>query len=98
MLRRPSSNVKVSSCGIFLSGQVVFCVTEIVEPPCMIDPPAVLPVIVLGMHRSGTSLLTGSLDAAEVFLGEVNQAQKNALQGTSTGVQWCSGWSSCAVS
>ena len=29
-------------------------------------------VIVLGMHRSGTSLLTGSLEAAGLSLGEVN--------------------------
>ena len=34
-------------------------------PPC---------VIVLGMHRSGTSLLTGSLEAAGLNLGEVNNA------------------------
>ena len=34
-------------------------------PPC---------VIVLGMHRSGTSLLTGSLEAAGLHLGEVNDA------------------------
>ena len=34
-------------------------------PPC---------VIVLGMHRSGTSLLTGSLEAAGLHLGEVNHA------------------------
>ena len=34
-------------------------------PPC---------VIVLGMHRSGTSLLTGSLEAAGMYLGEVNNA------------------------
>ena len=33
------------------------------RPPC---------VIVLGMHRSGTSLLTGSLEAAGLYLGEVN--------------------------
>ena len=32
-------------------------------PPC---------VVVLGMHRSGTSLLTGSLEAAGLYLGEVN--------------------------
>lgn len=30
------------------------------------------PVIVLGMHRSGTSLVAGSLQAAGVHLGEVN--------------------------
>tara|TARA_B100000678_G_scaffold206585_2_gene174197 strand:+ start:6809 stop:7531 length:723 start_codon:yes stop_codon:yes gene_type:complete len=30
------------------------------------------PVIVLGMHRSGTSLLTGSLQAAGLHLGDVN--------------------------
>lgn len=35
------------------------------SPPC---------VIVLGMHRSGTSLLAGSLEAAGLHLGEVNQA------------------------
>ena len=34
-------------------------------PPC---------VIVLGMHRSGTSLITGSLEAAGLYLGEVNNA------------------------
>ena len=34
-------------------------------PPC---------VIVLGMHRSGTSLLTGSLEAAGLNLGDVNHA------------------------
>ena len=34
-------------------------------PPC---------VIVLGMHRSGTSLLTGSLEAAGLHLGKVNHA------------------------
>lgn len=32
------------------------------------------PVIVLGMHRSGTSMLTGSLQLAGVHLGEVNNA------------------------
>ncbi|MDD9984602.1 MAG: sulfotransferase [Gammaproteobacteria bacterium] len=36
-------------------------------PPC---------VIVLGMHRSGTSLLTGSLEAAGLNLGNVNNAAK----------------------
>ena len=34
-------------------------------PPC---------VIVLGMHRSGTSLLTGSLEVAGLHLGDVNHA------------------------
>ena len=34
-------------------------------PPC---------VIVLGMHRSGTSLLTGSLEAAGLHIGKVNHA------------------------
>ena len=33
-------------------------------------------VIVLGMHRSGTSLLTGSLEAAGLHLGEVNNAAR----------------------
>jgi len=32
------------------------------------------PVIVIGMHRSGTSLLTGCLEAAGLFLGTVNNA------------------------
>jgi hypothetical protein len=32
------------------------------------------PTIVLGMHRSGTSLLTGTLEASGMFLGEVNIA------------------------
>ena len=36
------------------------------------SPPAC--VIVLGMHRSGTSLLTGSLEAAGLHLGDVNHA------------------------
>ena len=36
------------------------------------SPPAC--VIVLGMHRSGTSLLTGSLESAGLHLGEVNNA------------------------
>ena len=31
-------------------------------------------VIVLGMHRSGTSLVAGSLEAAGLYLGEVNNA------------------------
>lgn len=31
-------------------------------------------VIILGMHRSGTSLLAGSLEAAGLHLGEVNNA------------------------
>jgi hypothetical protein len=31
-------------------------------------------VIILGMHRSGTSLVAGSLEAAGLFLGEVNTA------------------------
>ena len=34
-----------------------------IAPPC---------VIVLGMHRSGTSLLAGSLEAAGLYLGTVN--------------------------
>lgn len=35
-------------------------------------PPA--PVAILGMHRSGTSCLAGSLEEAGLFLGEVNTA------------------------
>ena len=41
-------------------------------PPC---------VIALGMHRSGTSLLTGSLEAAELNLGEVNDAAPHNRKG-----------------
>lgn len=37
------------------------------------------PIIVLGMHRSGTSCLAGSLQEAGLFLGDVNtQARYNA--------------------
>jgi hypothetical protein len=43
--------------------------------------PAVSPVIVLGMHRSGTSMLTGSLEAAGVLLGEVNNAAPHNRKG-----------------
>ena len=39
------------------------------------------PVIVLGMHRSGTSLLAGSLEAAGLFLGEVNNAAPHNKKG-----------------
>ena len=44
----------------------------------MTDLPSTPPqcVIVLGMHRSGTSLLTGSLEAAGLHLGEVNNAAR----------------------
>ena len=42
------------------------------RPPC---------VIVLGMHRSGTSLLTGSLEAAGLYLGEVNHAARYNRKG-----------------
>ena len=38
---------------------------QAIPPPC---------VIVLGMHRSGTSLVAGSLEAAGLYLGEVNNA------------------------
>ncbi len=43
--------------------------------------PALSPVIVLGMHRSGTSMLTGSLEAAGVLLGEVNNAAPHNRKG-----------------
>jgi hypothetical protein len=43
--------------------------------------PARSPVIVLGMHRSGTSMLTGSLEAAGVLLGEVNNAAPHNRKG-----------------
>ncbi|MDB2408027.1 sulfotransferase [Jannaschia sp.] len=39
------------------------------------------PVIVLGMHRSGTSLVTGRLEAAGVYLGQVNTAAGNNAKG-----------------
>lgn len=42
------------------------------RPPC---------VIVLGMHRSGTSLLIGSLEAAGLNLGEVNNAATHNRRG-----------------
>ena len=38
---------------------------RVTPPPC---------VIVLGMHRSGTSLVAGSLEAAGLHLGDVNHA------------------------
>ncbi|MEM8770361.1 MAG: sulfotransferase [Pseudomonadota bacterium] len=40
------------------------------------------PVIILGMHRSGTSCLTGSLEEAGLFLGEVNQKSRCNAKGT----------------
>lgn len=39
------------------------------------------PVIVVGMHRSGTSLLTGSLEAAGVHLGPVNHGAPHNRKG-----------------
>jgi hypothetical protein len=30
------------------------------------------PIIILGMHRSGTSLVAGCLEAAGLYLGPVN--------------------------
>ena len=39
------------------------------------------PVIVLGMHRSGTSLVTGCLEAAGLYLGEVNTAAPSNRKG-----------------
>ena len=38
-------------------------------------------VIVLGMHRSGTSLLTGSLESAGLHLGEANSAAPHNRKG-----------------
>ncbi len=40
------------------------------------------PVIILGMHRSGTSCLTGCLEEAGLYLGEVNQKAKCNDKGT----------------
>jgi len=39
------------------------------------------PVIVLGMHRSGTSCLTGCLQEAGLYLGEVNNKAGFNLKG-----------------
>ncbi len=39
------------------------------------------PIIILGMHRSGTSLLAGSLEAAGLFLGDVNNAAPHNKKG-----------------
>lgn len=39
------------------------------------------PVIVLGMHRSGTSCLTGSLEQAGLYLGEVNRKAPHNVKG-----------------
>lgn len=47
----------------------------------LLTAPALSPVIVLGMHRSGTSMLTGSLEAAGVLLGEVNNAAPHNRKG-----------------
>ncbi len=43
--------------------------------------PTVSPVIVLGMHRSGTSCLTGSLQDAGLFLGDVNEQAPHNRKG-----------------
>lgn len=40
------------------------------------------PVIILGMHRSGTSCLTGCLEEAGLYLGKVNQRAKCNEKGT----------------
>lgn len=37
---------------------------------------------VLGMHRSGTSMITGSLEQAGVFMGQVNQFSENNKKGS----------------
>jgi hypothetical protein len=39
------------------------------------------PVFVLGMHRSGTSLLTGTLQAAGLHLGKVNESARHNHKG-----------------
>ncbi|MEM6580390.1 MAG: sulfotransferase [Pseudomonadota bacterium] len=39
------------------------------------------PTIVLGMHRSGTSMLTGTLEQAGLFLGDVNIAAPHNKKG-----------------
>lgn len=39
------------------------------------------PVIVLGMHRSGTSLVTGLLEDAGLYVGDVNAAAKHNAKG-----------------
>lgn len=49
----------------------------------MINPPASdhQPVLVLGMHRSGTSCLAGSLEEAGLYLGQVNTAAPHNARG-----------------
>ena len=39
-------------------------------------------VFILGMHRSGTSCLTGSLEQCDLFLGEVSRSTKCNAKGT----------------
>ena len=39
------------------------------------------PVIILGMHRSGTSCLAGSLEEAGLFLGDINKQAAANLKG-----------------
>ena len=38
-------------------------------------------IAILGMHRSGTSMLTGSLEEAGLYLGDVNLRTKNNKRG-----------------
>ena len=56
---------RLPAVGRFLVGEAGGVTCPSPPPPC---------VIILGMHRSGTSLLAGSLETAGLYLGEVNHA------------------------
>ena len=56
---------RMQAVGRFIEADERIAESGSAPPPC---------VIVLGMHRSGTSLLTGSLEAAGLHLGKVNHA------------------------
>lgn len=47
--------------------------TEERQPDCV--------VVILGMHRSGTSSLAGSLEACGLYLGEISQRNRHNLKG-----------------
>ena len=63
---------RMQAIGRFLGAEM----ERMAGAPSALPPPSAQPpcVIVLGMHRSGTSLLTGSLEAAGLNLGDVNHA------------------------
>jgi len=51
------------------------------QPPSLQTYASKKAIIVLGMHRSGTSLLTGCLEAAGIFLGTVNNSAPHNKRG-----------------